>query len=62
MVLFTLLNPLLLGISKMRELDQISFLRETSPSRPLHIAYCTFCSVLCTAMELQYRVQEGVSS
>ncbi len=31
--LFTLLNSLLLQISKMRELDQISFLREMSPSR-----------------------------
>ncbi len=33
MVLFTFLIPLLLRISKMRELDQILFLRETSPSR-----------------------------
>ncbi len=33
MVLFTFLIPLLLQISKMRELDQILFLRETSPSR-----------------------------
>jgi hypothetical protein len=31
--LFTFLNSLLLQILKMRELDQISFLRETSPSR-----------------------------
>jgi hypothetical protein len=33
MVLFTFLIPHLLQILKMRELDQISFLRETSPSR-----------------------------
>jgi hypothetical protein len=33
MVLFTFLIPLLLQISKMRELDQILFLRETDPSR-----------------------------
>jgi hypothetical protein len=33
MVLFTFLIPLLLRISIMRELDQILFLRETSPSR-----------------------------
>jgi hypothetical protein len=35
MVLFTFLNPLLLQILSMRELDQILFLRETSPSRLL---------------------------
>ncbi len=29
---------------------------------PLHIAYCTFCSVLCTIMKLQYRAWEEVSS
>ncbi len=35
MVLLTFLNPLLLRILQMRELDQILFLRETSPSRLL---------------------------